>query len=450
MENRQKIGILRKKATLFLHKTVVIKGWVKTFRIQKSFAFMEVNDGSSLSNMQVVLSEKLSSYKTLLETIQTGCSVAVTGKFIKSIGGKQAFEIEPDGVVVIGKAPSDFILQKKRHSFAFLRTVAHLRPRTNTFGAVTRIRNGLAYATHRFFQERDFLYIQTPILTSLDCEGAGELFEVTAKKEEKPFFGKKTHLTVSGQLNAEAYALAFCDVYAFGPTFRAENSNTSRHLSEFWMVEPEMAFCDLQENIYVAQDYLQYLVRFLLDAYSEDLVFLDTFIKKGLIEALQQFVKMSPVWLSYEEALSLLKKSKRSFTFPVEWGLDLQSEHERFLTDTYFKKSVVIYDYPKEIKPFYMRQNADQKSVAAMDLLVPGIGELVGGGQREERLDVLEQVMEGPFFENYHWYLALRKYGSAPHSGFGLGFERLVQYVTGMENIRDTIPFPRYPQHALF
>ncbi len=463
-QKRIKIAELKKDLSL-IDQEVTVKGWVRTIRNQKLFAFMEINDGSAVSNIQVILNNSLADYEELVQTIQTGASVRITGILVASLGGKQSVEIQAKEVEILGNAPADFVLQKKRHSFEFLRTIAHLRPRTNTFGAVMRVRNSLAYATHKFFQERDFLYLNTPIITSSDCEGAGEMFTVSTLNLENPpkddsgkidyredFFGKKAFLTVSGQLNGESYALALSDIYTFGPTFRAENSNTTRHLAEFWMIEPEMAFADLKDDMDLADDYLKYLIEYVLTHNSEDLEFFNSFISNGLLEKLSHVLGTPTVRVSYTEAISILEQANIPFIFPVKWGIDLQSEHERFLTEVHFKGPVIVYNYPKEIKSFYMRRNSDERTVAAMDLLVPGIGELIGGSQREERLDILEATImaQGLDIENYDWYLDLRRYGSAPHAGFGLGFERLVQYTTGMENIRDVIPFPRYPQHALF
>ncbi|MEI6532085.1 MAG: asparagine--tRNA ligase, partial [Chlamydiota bacterium] len=361
-------------------------------------------------------------------------------------------------ITIIGLAdPESYPLQKKRHSFEFLRTIAHLRPRTNTQGAVARIRNALAYATHRFFQERGFLYVHTPIITASDCEGAGQMFRVSTlapgeKDFSKDFFNKEAYLTVSGQLNGEAFATALSDIYTFGPTFRAENSHTSRHLAEFWMIEPEMAFADLKDNMDLAEAYLKFTLRHLLEEHREDLQFFDDFIEKGLISRLENVVSHDFIRLAYTEAVEILKRSPKSFEFPVEWGADLQSEHERYLAEEHFKKPVILTDYPKDIKSFYMRQNADGKTVAAMDVLVPKIGEIIGGSQREERLDVLQNRLRESNLpeESYWWYLDLRRFGSVPHSGFGAGFERLVLFATGMENIRDIIPFPRSPGHADF
>lgn len=464
VQRRLKVAAVKSDPTL-INSEISIKGWVRTIRLQKSFAFLELNDGSTVSNLQIILNSTLPSYEELVNRVQTGACVSISGTLVPSLGGKQAVEIQAKEVEILGNAPTDFVLQKKRHSFEFLRTIAHLRPRTNTFGAVMRVRNSLAFATHKFFQERNFLYLNTPIITSSDCEGAGEMFAVSTLDLEnlprdasgkvdytKDFFGKKSFLTVSGQLNGEAYALALSDIYTFGPTFRAENSNTSRHLAEFWMIEPEMAFADLKDDMDLADAYLKYLVKYILNNNVEDLEFFNSFVSNGLLEKLNLVLETPTVRVSYTDAISILEKSNAPFIYPVKWGIDLQSEHERFLAEVHFKGPVIVYNYPKEIKSFYMRRNSDGKTVAAMDFLVPGIGELIGGSQREERLDILSETIkaQGLDIANYEWYLDLRRYGSAPHAGFGLGFERLVQYCTGMENIRDVIPFPRYPQHALF
>jgi asparaginyl-tRNA synthetase len=428
--------------------TLTICGWVRTVRDQKSFAFMEVNDGSRLGNLQVVVSAELFS-----ANLTTGASVSVTGELVESPGKNQAFELKATSLRVLGLCSSErYPLQKKRHSFEFLRTIAHLRPRTNTQGAVMRVRNALAFATHQFFQERGFLYIHTPIITGSDCEGAGELFRVSKQSDREEFFGKPTYLTVSGQLEAETLATALSDVYTFGPTFRAENSNTSRHLAEFWMIEPEMAFADLSDDMRCAEQYLQFCLRAVLEQCPEDLAFFDQFIEKGLLERLRHVAETPFGHLTYTESIDILKNAKQKFEFPVRWGSDLQSEHERYLAEEYCKKPVILTDYPKEIKSFYMRQNEDEKTVAAMDVLVPKIGEIIGGSQREERLDLLEQKIDasGLRREDYWWYLELREFGTVPHAGFGLGFERLVLFATGMENIRDVIPFPRTPGHAEF
>lgn len=454
-----------KEAPGLIGDTVTLKGWVRTHRAQKTFSFIEINDGSEVSNLQVIAENGLAGYDEQLDKIQTGAAMVITGKVVESPGKGQAVEIHAKTIEVVGEAPSDYILQKKRHSFEFLRTIAHLRPRTNTFGAVSRVRSQMAYATHKFFQEKDFAYIQTPIITASDCEGAGEMFSVSTldkgnipKKKDgsvdfsKDFFEREAFLTVSGQLNGEAYAQAMKDIYTFGPTFRAENSNTSRHLAEFWMIEPEIAFADLNDDMDLAEEYLQYLVAHALEHCTQDIEFFNKFIDKSLLERLKAVAGKPCTRLSYTDAVEILEKCGKKFDFPVSWGTDLQSEHERFLCEEHFKGPVILYNYPKGIKPFYMRANEDGKTVAAMDLLVPGVGELIGGSQREERLDILLKNMEDYDLskETYGWYIDLRKYGSTPHAGFGLGFERLVQYVTGMENIRDIAAFPRYPRHAQY
>ncbi len=452
--------------TQLLGTPITLCGWVKTLRDQKEFSFIEITDGSTLSGIQIIAGSHLADYDTIVKNLSTGASLQITGTLVESPGHKQKWEVQAQTIKILGSCPSnEYPLQKKRHSFEFLRTIAHLRPRTNTQGAVLRVRNALAFATHLFFQQRKFLYIQTPIITASDCEGAGEQFLVTTldlqnvpKKEDKSvdftkdFFQKPAYLTVSGQLNAETLACALSDVYTFGPTFRAENSNTSRHLAEFWMIEPELAFADLQDDMECAESYLHFVIDYILKHCQEDLEFFDAFIEKGLIARLQHINAGSFARLTYTEAISILEKSHKSFEFPYSWGSDLQSEHERYLAEEYCKKPVILSDYPKEIKAFYMRMNDDQKTVAAMDILVPKIGELVGGSQREERLDLLQAKIQacGLNPEDYWWYLQLREYGSVPHSGFGAGFERLVQFATGMENIRDVIPFPRYPGHAEF
>lgn len=453
-----------KNVDSILDQTVTLYGWIRTVRKQKSFAFIELNDGSCLANLQIILEEKSPDF-ALIEDLTTGASIQVEGKIVKSPGQNQSIEIHASHIQLIGKCdPISYPLQKKQHSFEFLRTIAHLRPRTNTQGAVTRVRNALAFATHKFFQNEGFYYIATPIISPSDCEGGGNLFQVTTLDLEKvatsktnsvdykiDFFQKPVYLTVSGQLNVESFACALTDVYTFGPTFRAENSNTSRHLAEFWMIEPEMAFCDLDGNMEVAQKYLKYVLKDLLENSPEDMIFFDRFIEKGVIEKLQHVIDTPFEKLTYTKAIELLEKSKEKFEYPVAWGIDLQAEHEKYLVEK-LQKPVVLVDYPKEIKAFYMRENEDGKTVAAMDILVPRIGELVGGSQREERLEILEKKMEKASLkkEDYGWYLELRKYGSVPHAGFGVGFERLVQFATGMENIRDVIPFPRYPGHADF
>jgi asparaginyl-tRNA synthetase len=449
-----------------LGESITICGWIRTVREQKSFTFLEVNDGSTLHNFQAILESTTPSYAELLAKLSTGASVAVTGTLVKSVGSKQPLEVKVSEIKIFGTCPAEeYPLQKKRHSFEFLRTIAHLRPRTNTQGAVMRVRNALGFATHLFFQERGFLYVNTPIITTSDCEGGGQQFLVTTLDIDKPartqegkvdyskdFFSKPAYLTVSGQLNGETYACAFSDIYTFGPTFRAENSHTTRHLSEFWMIEPEMAFTDLLGNMDCAEEYLKFVVRYVLKNCPEDMEFFDQFIEKGLIERLQNVVNNSFARITYTEAIDILQKSKKAFEFPCDWGSDLQSEHERYLAEEHFKKPVILTNYPEQIKAFYMRANEDGKTVAAMDILVPKIGEIIGGSQREDRLDVLEKKIRAMNLrpEDYWWYLELRKYGTIPHAGFGCGFERLVLFATGMENIRDVIPFPRFPGNAEF
>jgi asparaginyl-tRNA synthetase len=450
----------------FVGQEVTIKGWIRTVRNQKTFTFIELNDGSTLSNFQIILNPEVPGYEKLLPQLATGCSISATGTVVESPGKGQSLEMQATELTLIGKCdPEVYPLQKKKHSFEFLRTIAHLRPRTNTFGAVSRVRNALAVATHQFFQKRGFLYVHTPIITGSDCEGAGELFQVTAldlasppKTPEgkvdfsKDFFAKPTYLTVSGQLDGEIFACALSDIYTFGPTFRAENSNTSRHLAEFWMIEPEMAFADLNDDMDCAEAYLKYVLKYVLENCTEDMEFFEKFISPGLISRLQHVVSTPFERATYSYAIRILEKADKKFEFPVKWGLDLQSEHERFLAEEFFAKPVIITDYPKEIKAFYMRANDDEKTVAAMDVLVPKIGEIIGGSQREERLGLLEAKMKASKLplDEYGWYLELRKYGTVPHAGFGAGFERLIQYATGMENIRDVIPFPRYPGKADF
>lgn len=433
---------------------ISIAGWVRTKRDTGSFSFIEVNDGSCLANLQVIADQKLDNYAAEIKPLSTGSSVMIEGQLQQSPAKGQAVELHAEKFRVIGTAdPETYPLQKKRHSFEFLREMTHLRPRTNALGAVGRVRSRLSFGVHQFFQDRGFLHIHTPVITTSDCEGAGEMFQVTTGREksgDEQFFGRSAGLTVSGQLQAEVYALALGDVYTFGPTFRAENSNTSRHLSEFWMLEPEMAFCDLKGNMQVAEEMLKYLLNDAMSSCAEDMELFDKFIEKGLLKKLQGVVEKDFAHISYTEAVELLKKSNRKFDFPVKWGLDLQSEHERYLTEEVFQCPLTVTDYPTTIKPFYMRVNEDRETVAAMDILVPGIGEIVGGSQREERYDVLQARMieAGINIADYDWYLDLRRYGSVPHSGFGLGFERLVQFVTGMANIREVIPFPRTPGSA--
>lgn len=446
-------------AASLVGQEVMVKGWVKTVRSQKTFTFVELNDGSSLSNLQVVIDQSYAGYIALTERLTTGSALEVVGKIVESPGKGQALELHATKVTIVGECPADgYPLQKKRHTFEYLRTIAHLRPRTNTLGAVARVRSRLAAATHRFFQEKGFVYLTAPIITGSDCEGAGEMFRVTtldpeAKQEKKEdFFGRPTFLTVSGQMEAEIYSSAMGDVYTFGPTFRAENSNTSRHLAEFWMVEPEMAFCDLAEDMDNAEAYIQYVIRDLLENAPDDLAFFNKFIDKELMNKLEQTVNEPFERMTYTYAVRVLERSKKKFEHPISWGSDLQTEHERYIAEEYVGRPVFVTDYPKEIKAFYMRDNDDGKTVAAMDLLVPRIGELIGGSQREERLEHLQRKLAsaGLSQKDYWWYLELRKFGSVPHAGYGVGFERLVQFATGMENIRDVIPFPRYPGHAEF
>ena len=445
---------------------VTVMGWVRTRRDSKGgFSFVEVNDGSCMSGLQIIADEKLPNYKDDVLRLQTGCSIKATGVLSASPGKGQKVELQAEEFKVLGWAdPEIYPLQKKRHSFEFLRTIAHLRPRTNTFGAVARVRNAMSRAIHDFFQDRGFIYLHTPIITGSDCEGAGEMFKVTGfdldqipTKDgrpdfEKDFFGGPANLTVSGQLEAEIYALAMGDVYTFGPTFRAENSNTSRHLAEFWMVEPEMAFCDLEGDVALAVDFLKYIFAHVLENCKEDLEFFNRFIDKTVIETLENLVLQDFETLTYTEGVEILSKAKEKFEFPVSWGMDLQSEHERHLCEKVFQKPVVLVDYPKEIKAFYMKVNEDEKTVRAMDVLVPKIGEIIGGSQREDDHDTLvKRIKEaGLNTDDYWWYLELRKFGSVPHAGFGLGFERLIQFVTGMTNIRDVIPFPRTPGNVSF
>ncbi|MCA1993958.1 MAG: asparagine--tRNA ligase [Coleofasciculus sp. S288] len=447
-------------------ESVTIQGWVRTKRELKGFAFIEVNDGSSMAGLQVVLNSDLPDYETVLKELNTGASVEVSGVLVASQGKGQRIELKASSVKVYGDAdPETYPLQKKRHSFEFLRTIGHLRSRTNTLGAVFRVRNACATAIHQFFQERDFLWIHAPIITANDCEGAGELFTITTldlkdvpKTDNQEidfsqdFFGRRAYLTVSGQLEAEVMAMAFSNVYTFGPTFRAENSNTSRHLAEFWMVEPEMAFCDLKGDMDLAEEFLKYIFNWVLEKCPEDMEFFNQRIDNTVLATAENIINNQFERITYTEAIALLEKTDRKFEFPIEWGLDLQSEHERYLSEDLFKKPVIVSDYPVGIKAFYMRLNNDEKTVAAMDVLAPKIGEIIGGSQREERLDVLEKRIrnQGMNPEDLWWYLDLRRYGTVPHAGFGLGFERVVQFMTGMGNIRDVIPFPRTPLSAEF
>ncbi|MGL5615882.1 MAG: asparagine--tRNA ligase [Sarcina sp.] len=442
----------------FSGKEIKISGWIRTLRASNAFGFIEVNDGSFFKNVQVVFdSEKVSNYKEIAK-LPISSSISVIGKLVETPDSKQPFEIQAEEIIVEGMSNVDYPLQKKRHTFEYLRTIAHLRPRSNAFSAVFRVRSTAAYAIHKFFQERGFVYTHTPILTGSDAEGAGEMFRVSTLNPKNPpltengeidykqdFFGKETNLTVSGQLNGESYALAFRNIYTFGPTFRAENSNTARHAAEFWMIEPEIAFADLQDDMDLAEDMLKYVIEYVMAECPEEMAFFNQFIDKGLVERLQGIISSDFGRVSYTEAVDILLKSGKKFDYPVKWGIDLQTEHERYLTEEIYKKPVFVTDYPKDIKAFYMRLNEDGKTVAAADCLVPGIGEIIGGSQREERLDVLKARMAELNLseEDYWWYLELRKYGETKHAGFGLGFERLIMYITGMSNIRDVIPFPR-------
>ena len=442
----------------FLGKEVTVQGWIKTTRDTNKFAFIELNDGTFFSNLQVVLdAESFENYKEIVKyPIYT--AIEVKGGLVKTEGAKQAFEVKAREVVLLATSDSDYPLQKKRHTFEYLRTIAHLRPRANAFSAVFRVRSIAAYAVHKFFQEKNFVYAHTPIITASDAEGAGEVFQVTTldmnnlpKNQEgqvdykEDFFDKETHLTVSGQLEAEIFAMAFKNVYTFGPTFRAENSNTARHAAEFWMIEPEMAYASLQENMDVAEEMVKFIIKYCLENAKEEMEFFNSFVDKGLFERLNNILENKFERITYTKAVELLQNSGQKFEYKVEWGIDLQTEHERYLTEQIFKKPVFVTDYPEKIKAFYMRSNDDGKTVAAMDLLVPGVGEIIGGSQREERLDVLERkIKENNLDESaYWWYLELRKYGGVKHSGYGLGFERMIMYLTGMQNIRDVIAFPR-------
>jgi asparaginyl-tRNA synthetase len=447
-------------------ESVTIQGWMRTKRELKEFVFMEVNDGSSMANLQVILNPDLPNRDGLLKQLNTGASVEVTGILVPSPGKGQRIELKATAVKVYGESdPETYPLQKKRHSFEFLRTIGHLRSRTNTMGAVMRVRNACASAIHQFFQERGFLWVHTPIITASDCEGAGELFTVTnldlnklpktnkqAIDYSQDFFGRHAYLTVSGQLEAEVMAMAFQNVYTFGPTFRAENSNTSRHLAEFWMVEPEMAFCDLAGDQDWAEAFLKHIFKTVMETCPKDMEFFDQRIDDLVLATAENIINNEFERITYTEAIALLEKADRQFEYPVEWGVDLQSEHERYLAEELFKKPTIVTDYPVGIKAFYMRLNDDEKTVAAMDVLAPKIGEIIGGSQREERLDILERRIkaQGLLPEDLWWYLDLRRYGTVPHAGFGLGFERVVQFMTGMSNIRDVIPFPRTPLSAEF
>jgi asparaginyl-tRNA synthetase len=447
-----------------LDQTLEVRGWIRTQRESKNFAFIELNDGSCFKNLQVVYGPELANFAAVAK-FPLGTSLNVTGTLVSSPAAGQPFELKAAAIEVIGLSALDYPLQKKRHSFEFLRTIPHLRPRTNTFMAVFRVRSLVAHAIHTFFQERGFVYVHTPIITGSDCEGAGQMFRVTTLDLKDPprtadnaidygqdFFGRETNLTVSGQLNVEGFCLAFGRVYTFGPTFRAENSNTQRHASEFWMIEPEIAFADLGDNMRLAEDMLKFVIRFVLERAPQEMEFFNRFIDTSLLQRLQLVLDSQFEHITYTRAIELLRQADVKFNFPPEWGKDLQTEHERYLSEKVFRKPVFVSDYPKEIKAFYMRLNDDERTVAAMDLLVPDVGEIIGGSQREERHDVLRRRIAemGLKTEDYEWYLDLRRFGGAPHAGFGLGFERAVMYLTGMENIRDVIPYPRTPKSAEF
>lgn len=449
----------------YANKEVTLGGWIRTMRVSKNFGFIELNDGSFFKNIQIVFeADTLSNYAEITK-LGVGAAIIVKGLLVETPEAKQPFEVKAQEIAIEGTSTPDYPLQKKRHSVEFLRQIAYLRPRTNMFSATFRVRSLIAYAIHQFFQNKGFVYAHTPIITGSDCEGAGEMFRVTTldlnnlpKKEDgtvdfsKDFFGKETNLTVSGQLSAETFAMAFRNVYTFGPTFRAENSNTARHAAEFWMIEPEMAFADLEDNMEVAEEMLKYIIQYVLDNAPEEMEFFNSFVDKGLLDRLHNILNNDFGRVTYTEAVDLLIKSGKKFEYPVSWGIDLQTEHERYLTEEIFKKPVFVTDYPKDIKAFYMRMNDDNKTVAAMDLLVPGVGEIIGGSQREERLELLEKRMDelGLKKEDYWWYLDLRKYGGTRHSGYGLGFERAVMYLTGMSNIRDVLPYPRTVKNAEF
>lgn len=459
------VKTLYRNSENYIGKKVRVAGWIRTSRISKSFGFIELNDGSFFKNIQLVIDEKnLSNFKEVSK-LPIASSILVEGELVKVDSDKNPIEIHATSIVVEGESDSSYPLQKKRHTFEYLRTIAHLRPRSNAFSAVFRVRSVVAYAIHKFFQERNFVYAHTPIITGSDAEGAGEMFRLTTLDMENPprledgsidysqdFFGKETNLTVSGQLNGEIMALAFRNIYTFGPTFRAENSYTARHASEFWMIEPEIAFADLEDNMELAEDMIKFVIEYVLDQCPEEMAFFNSFVDKGLLDRLHALVNSKFKKITYTEAIDILLKSGHKFEYPVEWGCDLQTEHERYITEEVFNAPVFVTDYPKDIKAFYMRLNEDGKTVRAMDLLVPGVGEIIGGSQREERYEVLMERIEelGLKKEDYWWYLELRKYGTATHSGFGLGFERIIMYLTGMSNIRDVIPFPRTPKNAEF
>lgn len=455
---------IHKSSSEFLNKEIKVAGWVRTSRSSKDFGFIELNDGSFFKGLQIVFDKSLNNFSDL-ENISVGSSLEIIGDLIESPASGQAFELKAKEIIILNQAGEDFPLQKKRHSFEFLREIAHLRGRSNTFSAVFRLRSVLSFAIHKFFNEEDFAYIHTPIISTSDCEGAGEMFQVTtldlknvAKNDKgepdfkQDFFGKSAGLTVSGQLNAEALVMGLNKVYTFGPTFRAENSNTTRHASEFWMMEPEMAFADLEDDMNLAEKMIKYLITHVLKELPEEMEFFNKFIDEGIKDRLDNVLNSEFARITYTEAIEILEKSGEKFIYPVKWGIDLQTEHERYLTDKVYQKPVFVTNYPKDIKAFYMRLNEDGKTVAAMDLLVPGIGEIIGGSQREERYELLKARMKEMNLseKEYSWYLDLRKFGSVKHAGFGLGFERLIMYLSGMANIRDVIPFPRTPKNAEF
>ncbi|NMB42670.1 MAG: asparagine--tRNA ligase [Clostridiales bacterium] len=462
MEQLVTIRELFKNRDEYIGKVVKVGGWVRSIRDSKTFGFIVISDGTFFDTLQVVYHDNLDNFEDISK-LNVGAALVIEGELVATPQAKQPFEIQATKVIIEGKSTSDYPLQKKRHTLEFLRGITHLRPRTNTFQAVFRVRSLISYAIHKFFQERDFVYVHTPIITASDAEGAGEMFHVTTldlnnvpKNEDgsvdysEDFFGKNVNLTVSGQLNGEAYALAFRNIYTFGPTFRAENSNTTRHAAEFWMIEPEIAFADLEDNMRLAEDMMKYIIKYVLENAPEEMEFFNKFIDKGLIARLENVMNSEFATITYTEAVELLEKENDRFNYKVSWGVDLQTEHERYLTEEVFKKPVFVTDYPKEIKAFYMKQNDDNKTVAAMDLLVPGIGEIIGGSQREDDYDKLLARMDELGFktEDYQFYLDLRKYGSVRHAGFGLGFERCVMYLTGISNIRDVIPFPRTVNHC--
>jgi asparaginyl-tRNA synthetase len=462
-EKKMRTPVITALASVEAVPDVTLKGWARTIRRGKGVAFVALNDGSCLASIQVVLDPSLANFEEVARA-GTGACLTVSGELVESPASGQRWEVKARDVTILGDADSEYPLQKKRHTLEYLRSIAHLRPRSNTFGAVFRLRSALSFAVHRFFQERGFVHVHTPIITANDCEGAGEMFRVTTLPPLDPprvegqvnwqedFFGEKTGLTVSGQLQGELFATAFADIYTFGPTFRAENSNTSRHASEFWMIEPEIAFADLSDDCALAEDFLRYLVTYALESCSEDLAFFNERVEPGLLDKLEKLAAAEFRAMTYTEAVGELKKTGRRFEYPLEWGLDLQSEHERCLTEEIIGGPVFVTDYPAGIKAFYMRMNDDGRTVAAMDLLVPRVGEIIGGSQREERHDILLLKMQeaGIAPESLSWYLDIRRWGSCPHAGFGLGFERFLMYVTGMENIRDVIPFPRTPGNARF